>query len=357
MGFDMSVIPKLCSSFLFSIVFAQAVFAMSPMVITADEKAVIVTKVALIMTERYVDAEIGRKMASLVMSMQSTGKYDEYIDVKSFCSALTSDLRSVSNDKHLFVFHSPEEKREVAARLNLLPKDEIEDIKRRTYEAERRDNFGFQKAEVLDGNVGYINLQYFSEAEERTEITIALMAFLSNADAIVIDLRENGGGEGQTILSSYFFPSGKIELSGAYFRESDLVERSWTFPYVPGKRLPLVDLYILTSSKTFSAAESFAYTLQQLDRAVIVGEQTKGGAHPVDVLIVKDDILTQVSIGKSINPITKTNWEGVGVRPDIAVSASDALSTAYLLALKSLLKKTTDNDRSDELRTLIQAME
>jgi C-terminal processing protease CtpA/Prc len=353
----MSVISKLSRGFLFSIVFAQMVFAVGPSVITADEKAEIVVRVASIMAEKYVDAEVGRKMANFILSRESVGKYNGYKDVESFCSALTSDLRSVSNDKHLFVFHSPEEKREVAARLNLLTEGETEEIKRSAYEADKRENFGFQKVEILDGNIGYINLRYFSGAEERTEIAIAVMAFLSNADAIVIDLRENGGGEGGSILSSYFFPPGKIELSGAYFRESDLVERSWTFPYVPGKRLPLVDLYILTSSKTFSAAEDFTYTLQQLKRAIVVGERTKGGAHPVDVIIVKDDILTQVSIGRSINPITKTNWEGVGVRPDINTPANDALSTAHLLALKGLQNKTMNGHRSAELRNLIQTLE
>jgi len=118
--------------------------------------------------------------------------------------------------------------------------------------------------------------------------------------------------------------------------------------------MPDVDLYILTSSRTFSAAEDFAYSLQQLKRAVVVGESTKGGAHPVDVLIVEGSILTQVSIGESINPITKTNWEGVGVQPDFEVPAEKALATAHLLALKGLLSKTTSVTVREELIPLIE---
>ena len=135
------------------------------------------------------------------------------------------------------------------------------------------------------------------------------------------------------------------------------MKRSWTLPYVPGKRLPNVGLYILTSARTFSAAEDFTYSLQQLKRAKVVGERTKGGAHPIDVLIVKNDILTQVSIGKSINPISKTNWEGVGVQPDVEVPAENAQTTAYLLALRGLLEKSTDEQYSEELKSLIRKTE
>lgn len=306
------------------------------------------------MTEKYVDPEMGRSMASHILSRHEKGAYDTHTDIESFCSALTADLRSVSHDRHLFVFHSPEEAREVAARMRLLPQDEIEEIEQHYYESRRRENFGFQKVEILDGNVGYLGLQDFSSIENGAETAIAAMGFLSNADAIIIDLRENGGGADMvSFLSSYFFPSEEVELTGVYFRESDSLKRSWTLPYVPGKRVPDVDLYILTSSRTFSAGEDFAYTLQQLKRAVIVGERTKGGAHPVDVLIVEKNILTQISIGKSVNPITKTNWEGVGVQPDFEVTAEEALSAAHLLALETLLDKTSDGKRSEELRSLI----
>jgi len=287
------------------------------------------------MTEKYVDAEIGQDMARHVLSRHEEGAYDAAADVNSFCSALTSDLRSISNDNHLFVFYSPEEAREVAADKELLPEEEIEEIKKQAYESARRENFGFRKVEILDGNVGYLDLDFFSSIENGADTAVAAMAFLSNVDAIIIDLRDNGGGSDMvSFLSSYFFTSEPVELTGTYFRESDSVMRSWTLPYVPGKRLPDVELYILTSSRTFSAAEDFAYTLQQLKRAVVVGEPTKGGAHPIDVLIVDGEILTQVSIGKSINPITKTNWEGVGVQPDHEVPSSEALAAAHRMALK-----------------------
>jgi len=319
---------------------ASGALAQGPAAIDSVTKQRVVTKVASIMTEKYVDPEIGQEMAHHILSRHQEGAYDTPADLKSFCSALTSDLRSISNDKHLFVFYSPEETREVAADKKLLPAEEIEEIETQYYESARRDNFGFRKVEILDGNVGYLELSIFSSIENGADTAAAAMAFLSNADAIIIDLRDNGGGSDMvSFLSSYFFTSDPVELTGTYFRESDSVSRSWTLPYVPGKRLPDVELYILTSPRTFSAAEDFAYTLQQLKRAVVVGEPTKGGAHPIDVLIVDGDILTQVSIGKSINPITKTNWEGVGVRPDHEAPSNEALAAAHRMALKSLSEK------------------
>ena len=351
----MSVVAIAFRWALFLIFFVLAVETEGSPAIDAERRAVIVARVASIMTANFVDPTMGREMARYIQSRHGRGAYDNHADIESFCSALTADLRSVTNDKHLYVFHSPEEAREVAVRMKLLAEDENRDIEQRRREAYRRENFGFQKIEILAGNVGYLKLQYFAGTENGAEAAVAAMAFLSNADAIIVDLTENGGGEGLVpLLISYFLPPEEVELTGVYYRASDTVRRSWSYSYVPGRRLPNVDLYILTSSRTFSAAEDFAYTMQQLARAVVVGERSKGGAHPVDVLIVDENVLTQVSIGKSINPVTKTNWEGVGVEPDFPVPAEEALATAYLLALKGLLGKTTDKERSEELGALIE---
>jgi hypothetical protein len=323
--------------------------------VDVDTKEEVVFKVADFMKDCYVFSEIGEKMGEHIKTKHKDGEYDSYTDVKEFCARVTADLREISQDRHIFVFFSPNEAAEVAAYKGLLPDDERKRIEEQNFESSKRENFGFQRVEVLDGNVGYLKLRYFPTVDDAAETCIGAMSFLSNTDAVIVDLRENGGGGGLVgFLSSYFFTSEKVHLSSCYSRASDSIEHSWTLPYVPGKRVPNVDLYILVSSRTFSAAEDFAYSLQQLKRAVVIGETTKGGAHPVDVLIVKGSILTQISVGNSINPITKTNWEGVGVKPDIAVPAEEALHTAYLLALKNLAKKTKDDRVKQELTSLIK---
>jgi len=178
------------------------------------------------------------------------------------------------------------------------------------------------------------------------------MKFLSNSEALIIDLRKNGGGEGITLLSSYFFSSDKVYLGSCFCRDTTQNEHYWTSTDISGS-ISKTDLYILTSSGTFSAAEDFAYTMQSLKRAIIVGETTRGGAHPVGVFIVKGDILTQISICESYNPITKTNWEGVGVVPDIKTTSENSLHNAYALALKKVITETTDTEYKNKLNSLL----
>lgn len=318
----------------------------------------VVNKVADLMSDYFLYPDIGEKSGEYIKDKLKNGDYDSFTDVKKFCSQVTADLREICHDKHLFVFYSPEEAKEVAARKSLLPPDEKERIERQLYEKGRRTNFGFSRVEILDGNVGYLDLHYVAPLEYAAETVIGTMKFLSHADAVIIDLRRNGGGGGiSRLLLSYFLGPGRIHLIDYYARASDVAEQYWSYEYVPGKRMTDVDLYFLTSSKTFSAAEEMAFNMQHLGRALIIGETTKGGAHPVDVLIVQGDILLQVSIGETVHPVTKTNWEGVGVEPDVKVPAEEALQTAHLLALKNLLSKTTDDEVRNELVSLIEQME
>jgi hypothetical protein len=322
----------------------QGVVAQENPEIDADTKTEVVNKVAGFMKEFYVSPEIGKKMGRHIKTEHDNGKYDSYTDLKQFCKKLTADLRTVSQDRHLFVFYSPGEAREVAARNNLLPPEEIKKINEKYLERERRANFGFGEVDILDGNIGYLDLTSFSKPEYASETAAAAMKSLYAADAIILDLRKNGGGNENMValLASYFFGEEKVELNGIYYRETGSIKKFWTLPDIPATKMPDTDLYILTSSRSFSAAEDFCYALKHLKRATIIGENTKGGAHPVEVKIVKGSILTQISIGKSVNPITKTNWEGVGVAPDIAVPAEKALDTAHLMALKELRKKAAE---------------
>ena len=324
--------------------------------IDADTKAEVVNKVAEIMRDVFVFPEIGVEMSDFVIKKLADGEYDEFGEIKPFCKKLTSDLREICHDEHLFVFHSPAEAHEVESDKGQLSEEDTAIQKQAYLTWYERQNYGFQKVEILQGNIGYLKLDVFP-LNAGAETCANAMGFLANVNAIIIDLRDNGGGEGLVdFLSSYFFTSEQILLGSAKFRDASQNSESRTLPYVPGKRLPDIDLYILTSSRTFSAAEAFAYDLQQLKRAVIVGEKSKGGAHPVDVLIVKSDILTQVPIGCSYNPITKTNWEGVGVMPDIVTSEEAALKTAQIIALEKVIGKLSDKDYKTELNKVLDGL-
>lgn len=334
----------------------QEIVAKETIKIDTHTKGEIINKVADIMQDYYVFAEVGEQMGQYLKTEHRKGNYDTYTDLKEFCKKLTTDLREISHDKHIFVFYSPEEAREVAARNNLLPEKEIKKINEMHSEMVRRTNFGFSKVEILGGNIGYLKLTSFSSPDYAFKTAVAAIRFLSSSDAIIIDLRNNGGGDDGMValLASYFFGSEKVELNGTYFRETGTIKQKWTLPYIPGKRMPDTELYILTSSSTFSAAEDFCYSLKNLKRAIIIGETTKGGAHPVDVKIINGNVLTQISVGYSVNPITKSNWEEIGVKPDIEVPAEKALDTAHLIALKKLIEKTTDDEYRQQLGALIE---
>jgi hypothetical protein len=218
-----------------------------------EKKKAIVKRVAAELRDKYVFADGGENMAKFIEQQQALGVYDSLIEAKAFCAQLTSDLRAVSKDKHLFVFQSPEEAKEVAARNNLLSPEEIIKINEACEKIERRGNFGFENINILDGNIGYVDINWFSGSSGACEKVIGLMSYLSDTEAIIIDLRDNGGGGGSALplLMSYFFGGQQeVPFTGGYLRRINQIKQSWSAGYVPGKRLPDVDLYLLSNSRT-----------------------------------------------------------------------------------------------------------
>ncbi len=316
----------------------------------AERKAAVVRRVGELLSLNYVFPDKGKEMEAVIARKHAEGQYDKVSTPREFAGMLTADLRSVTGDKHLRVEYNPETVRRIRAR-NAMSAEEREKERRRALEVERRRNYGFAELEILDGNIGYLELTGFSGNENAGDTAAAAMNFLANADAVIIDLRGNGGGSPYTIqfISSYFLEK-RTHLNSFQWRGQDEIQEFWTLPSVPGKRLYDKDLYILTSPRTFSAAEEFTYNLKNLKRATIVGETTGGGAHPGGSRIVDDGFFVWIPSGRAINPITKTNWEGTGIEPHIAVPQEKALDKAYADALGKQLDKATDDDRKFSLK-------
>jgi len=294
----------------------------------------------------YVYPDVAKKMEKLVRQNLKQGKYDSLTDPSAFTQALTADLLSVR--------YSPQ----LAA--DFATADTITDSMRQV-EAERTrfDNYGFYRVERLPGNIGYLDLRYFDDASEAGPTAIAAMNFLGNCDALIFDMRWNGGGEPSMIqlISSYLFDEPK-HLNSFYIRAKDTIQQFWTSAYVQGRRMSNADVYVLTSSSTFSGAEEFSYNLKNMKRATIIGETTGGGAHPVGAhAFLNLGVEIGVPYGRAINPITHTNWEGVGVKPDIEVPASQALTVARVEALKRLHDKATSEDRRRVLTWELETQE
>jgi retinol-binding protein 3 len=316
-------------------VVAFPIQAMGPDVSAATLRVDAATRARVIDTaiarleEHYVFPEVAKRIGDSLRVRRARGAYDSYDNAMAFAMRLNDDVRELGRDKHMRVNYSarPLPPRPAAG---ATPSPEDRERQRRRLEA---DNCGFDKAEMLEGNVGYLKFDMFADAEICGPTAARAMNKLANAQALIVDLRENGGGSPAMVayVSSYLF-STRTHLNDLWTRKTNETEEYWTRSDVPGPKFGGdKPVYVLTSSRTFSGAEEFTYNLKALKRATIIGETTGGGAHPVSGQRIDDHFMIGVPFARAINPITRTNWEGTGVEPDIKVPASDALATAQRL--------------------------
>lgn len=278
----------------------------------------------------YVFPETAEKMSVAMRANLDRGDYAGVSLGSAFASRLSTDLRAISHDKHLGVRYSAATLPD-SARLD--KPDETERARARA------GHFGFVRTEILPGNVALLELRGFEEpVGEVRDTAIAAMKRLAGADALIVDLRRNGGGEPLMValLSSQLWAKGKrIHLNDLYWRPANRTDQFWTDPNLAVPRIT-GPVFTVTSSFTFSAAEEYVSNLKHLRRATQVGETTGGGANPGGPVRLNDHFMAFVPSGRAVNPVTKRNWEGVGNIPEIAVSRDSALTTAYRVALQRL---------------------
>jgi len=319
---------------------ASTLFGQSagPTLDPAEKKAVIEALCGNLERE-YIFPEITGKYVGMLRDNLKTGKYDGIKQPQEFAAAVTNDLMSVHRDLHLSVRFNPSWVKGERGRKEL-DAEAIRIQERRS----RTTNYGFNEVEILPGNIGYLKLNEFSYDTGARDAAVGAMGFLSNADALIIDLRSNGGGSPEMVqfLCSYVLAEPRQHLNSFSYKDPDKLTQYWTYTYLPGKRLDKADLYLLTSDSTFSAAEEFTYNLKNLKRATVIGETTGGGAHDNRFVILSDNFMMSLPFARAINPVTKTNWEEVGVEPDIKVSRDKALETAKVLASRRLAEKEQD---------------
>jgi len=306
--------------------------------IDAAIRAKVIDGAVAALNETYVFPETAKKIEEAVRAHQQKGDYDAFSDGDDFAKRLTDDFQAISHDKHMRVMFSP------AA----LPDfdNQKPDPKREAEERKQMEhlNCGFKKAEVLERNIGYLTFDFFADPGICGPTVVAAMNFLANVDAIIFDLRENGGGDPKMVafVSSYLFAE-RTHLNDLWTRKGDVTDQYWTDPYVPGKRLESKPAFVLTSKNTFSGGEEFTNNLKVLKRATIVGETTGGGAHPVRGHRITEHFGIGVPFARAINPVTHTNWEGTGVEADVKVDASQALEEAIKLATQRIKDNTKED--------------
>ncbi|HRE39895.1 MAG TPA: S41 family peptidase [Ignavibacteria bacterium] len=324
--------------------------------LTKQEKDLMLKNFGVLLSEKYVFPDIGIKMKEYLDNSVKSGSYDDVNFVQEFTMKLKQDLQNICKDKHLQLNFNPENAKLYS---NENPQNSDPELDRQYLEEMKFINYGIEKIERLKGNIGYIDIRLFPDINIAKDKYISSMKMLEDTEVLIIDLRKHSGGDPSTVqfLCSYFFEGEPFLLNSIYNRLEDKTRDYFTLNDLPGKKLPNVDIYILTSKFTFSGAEEFAYNLKNLKRATIIGEVTGGGANPVTAFNVDDKFVALIPTGRAINPITKTNWEGVGVEPDIKTTNDKAFDIAYLAALKSLAKNSTELNKKFPYDWIIESIE
>lgn len=296
--------------------------------VTKEYREQTIQKLSQLMNDDYVFPEIAKSTGEHLAMQLDNGHFDQFDNDESFAKALTASVQSINKDKHMRIwknkpYEAPEQTPE-----RMIEEQLDQRNRRRSY------NYGFSSVKVMDGNVGYLDLRSFAGVGSGKECADAYMKLIAQTDAVIIDVSKNGGGDPAMVqyLCSFFFKE-KVHLNSLYFREGDRTIDFYTLDEIEGVKMPDIPLFVITGAKTFSGAEEFSYNMQTQKRATLIGVTTGGGANPGGSRGINQNLSVFIPTGMAINPITKTNWEGVGVIPEIQTTEEEALDKAHELAM------------------------
>ena len=349
----MSVKKKFVAGAVLSMLLSFSAFAAEDSPLNASDRTVIVQTLAAKMHANYIEPAVADRVGKAIARKNAEGGYASSASAHEFSAVLAMDLRNLSGDKH-FGATINEGFRESSSAAYLPSSAEMGEARNAT----ERQGYGIEKIERLPGNVGYIDLRGFGITEFAGPAYTAALALMAGTDALILDLRRNGGGSPDSVayLMSHFFPLGdRRHLIDFYHRPTDTTRQVWLVPTV-GQRYDK-PVYVLISAGTFSGGEDCAYDFQVQKRGTLVGETTGGGSNPVGRFSVGHGIVVAIPTSRATNFVTKTNWEHVGVKPDIAVPAAQALQTAHVAILRNLLASAKDDKEHTKLQGVLAMVE
>lgn len=330
---------------LYSFVFAQQGNSLTRM-----QQKEIITELCEKIQNIYPFREIAEQTISGIQAYYEEGKYTAYNDKSEFADHLTMDLEHLSKDTHFRLSYNPE----LAGEMRKQEDQESQEDSLTAHEAriEKWNNYGFRELRILDGAIGYLDLRLFFATYYAGEVAVAAMNFFTNCNAIIIDLRYNGGGWDDMVnfLLSYFAESrDEVIFNVDQFTIDSSYYAGKTISYVPGKRLTGIPVYVLISPSTASAAEAFASRIKYINsKAVLVGETSAGAGNPIRTVVIGREFVLNIPSWRSVYRKYKTDWEGIGVKPDIAVAAEKALAVAHIDVLRKLTETTVEKEVRDK---------
>ena len=313
-------------------------------------RAEVIESLSQELAERYVFPDVAAEVSAELANRIANGGYADLDTAQGFASSLHDDLRAIGNDGHFQLFYAPDlpERRDTGS--TVPSAEQVEQARRQHAQV----GYGIPHVERLAGNIGYLDVHGFYRPEFVGAAYEAAMQLLAGSDAIIVDLRSNGGGDPQSVaqLMSHFFARGdERHINSIYNRPSDTTREFWTDPTVATRYTGPV--FVITSGYTFSGGEEFAYDMQTHERGTLIGETTGGGANPGATVKLAHGFAAFIPDGRAINPVTGTNWEHVGVKPDRDVPAGDALKAAHVAAIEAVIADETDETRARSLREVL----
>lgn len=322
------------------------------MTIDAAVRAEVIDSAIAQLERGYVFPEKAVAVGKQLRAAAQRGEFDQLSSAQAFANRLSELLQAQTQDRHLDLRYFAQALSEDASGRS--PEQEAAE-----QQTARRLNHGFHNVDRLPFNIGYIDLHAFGRPEPTTARIAAAMTLLRDTDALVIDLRRCGGGDPESVMlfASYLFEK-PTHLNDIYFREENHTEVRWTTESVAGPKYGEARrVYLLTSADTFSGCEDFAYALKNAGRATLVGETTGGGAHAGSPHRLSAHFMLFVPSGLPISPVTHTDWEGVGVVPQVATSAKNALDQAQIAILREMRVSETDAHRQELMQERIDELD
>jgi C-terminal processing protease CtpA/Prc len=317
--------------------------------LTASDRAEALHELGTLLEAHYVFPEVAKTLVANLSQASASGGHDAVVAADDFARQLSQELRQGAQDKHFLVRYDPhfrpEEHADAPPSAEQVARDQAD---------MRQMAWGIEKLERLPGNVGYVELRGFGPTGLVAPAYDQAMALLAGSQALIVDLRRNGGGEPSSVayFMSHFFPIGdERHLNDIYTRSNNQTQQYWTGPV--GSERYDKPVYVLTSARTFSGGEECAYDFQTQHRGVLVGDTTGGGSNPVDVFGLGHGLVVAIPVARAINPITHSNWEHVGVKPDISVPAAQAQQAAYTAILSQLAAQAHEPDEREYLQHLL----
>ncbi len=321
--------------------------------LSEEQKKQTINSTIEILKVKYISPDILPKLDSTISGNYTKGKYDTISTGNEFAFRLTRDLQEITRDQHLKILYKQTNKTD---NQGIIKRELSRDQWLKNLMIE--NNYSIKEKAILEGNIGYVSIPLFGPLRDCADTLIAAMNYVKNTKALIIDLRDcRGSLDENTIpfIFSYFFKD-PVHIDNFYTRETNTLKQFWTYGYVPGSLYVDKPIYVLTSGKTFSGGEAFAYNLQQLKRGVVVGELTRGGANPSEMQKINANFSITVPYAASISSVSNTNWENTGVKPDIEVKSILALYEANSLALKKLLSSSENQSTTVELEAAIHGL-